>query len=40
MAKSIVYNDEARRALERGIDILAASVAVTIGPNGRNVVVE
>lgn len=40
MAKSIVYNDEARRALERGIDILAESVAVTLGPKGRNVVLE
>ncbi|MFM7578561.1 MAG: TCP-1/cpn60 chaperonin family protein, partial [Microcystaceae cyanobacterium] len=40
MAKSIFYNDEARRALERGIDILAESVAVTLGPKGRNVVLE
>ncbi|MDJ0716389.1 MAG: chaperonin GroEL [Prochloraceae cyanobacterium] len=40
MAKSIVYNDEARRALERGIDLLAESVAVTLGPKGRNVVLE
>ena len=34
MAKSIIYNDEARRALERGIDILAEAVAVTLGPKG------
>lgn len=40
MAKSIVYDDEARRALEKGIDILAESVAVTLGPKGRNVVLE
>jgi chaperonin GroEL len=40
MAKSIIYNDEARRALERGIDILAEAVAVTLGPKGRNVVLE
>jgi chaperonin GroEL len=40
MAKSIIYNDEARRALERGMDILAESVAVTLGPKGRNVVLE
>ena len=40
MAKTIVYNDEARRALERGIDLLAESVAVTLGPKGRNVVLE
>ncbi|BFM40979.1 chaperonin GroEL [Synechocystis sp. LKSZ1] len=40
MAKSIIYNDDARRALERGIDILAEAVAVTLGPKGRNVVLE
>ena len=40
MAKKIVYNDEARRALERGMDLLAESVAVTLGPKGRNVVLE
>ena len=40
MAKSIIYNDEARRALEKGIDLLVESVAVTLGPKGRNVVLE
>ncbi|MGF1478607.1 MAG: chaperonin GroEL [Cyanophyceae cyanobacterium] len=40
MAKTIVYNEEARRALEKGIDLLAESVAVTLGPKGRNVVLE
>ncbi|NES86661.1 MAG: chaperonin GroEL [Moorea sp. SIO2B7] len=40
MAKSIIYNDEARRALERGIDLLTEAVAVTLGPKGRNVVLE
>jgi chaperonin GroEL len=40
MAKSIIYNDEARRALERGIDLLAEAVAITLGPKGRNVVLE
>lgn len=40
MAKSIIYNDDARRALERGIDLLAEAVAVTLGPKGRNVVLE
>ena len=40
MAKSIIYNDEARRALQRGMDVLAESVAVTLGPKGRNVVLE
>lgn len=40
MAKEIIYNDEARRALEKGIDLLAEAVAVTLGPKGRNVVLE
>ncbi len=40
MAKRIVYNEDARRALERGMDILAEAVAVTLGPKGRNVVLE
>jgi chaperonin GroEL len=40
MAKHIVYNENARRALEKGIDILAEAVAVTLGPKGRNVVLE
>jgi chaperonin GroEL len=40
MAKSIIYNDDARRALEKGIDLLAEAVAVTLGPKGRNVVLE
>lgn len=40
MAKSIIYNEEARRALEKGIDLLAEAVAVTLGPKGRNVVLE
>ena len=38
MAKRIIYNEQARRALEKGIDILTESVAVTLGPKGRNVV--
>jgi len=40
MAKRIIYNEQARRALEKGIDILSESVAVTLGPKGRNVVLE
>ena len=40
MAKRIIYNEQARRALEKGIDILAEAVAVTLGPKGRNVVLE
>jgi chaperonin GroEL len=40
MAKRIIYNENARRALEKGMDVLAESVAVTLGPKGRNVVLE
>ena len=40
MAKSIVMRADARRALERGIDVLTDAVAVTLGPRGRNVVLE
>ncbi|PLS69213.1 MAG: chaperonin GroEL [Cyanobacteria bacterium M5B4] len=40
MAKQVIYKEEARRALERGIDALAEAVAVTLGPKGRNVVLE
>lgn len=38
MAKSILYSDKARRALEKGINVLSEAVAVTLGPLGRNVV--
>jgi chaperonin GroEL len=40
MAKKIIYNEDARRALEKGMDILTEAVAVTLGPKGRNVVLE
>ena len=40
MAKRIIYGESARRALEKGIDILNEAVAVTLGPKGRNVVLE
>lgn len=40
MAKQILYHENARRALEKGMDILAEAVAVTLGPKGRNVVLE
>jgi chaperonin GroEL len=40
MAKAITYDEEARRAMERGFDILTEAVAVTLGPKGRNVVIE
>ncbi|HJG53523.1 MAG TPA: chaperonin GroEL [Brachybacterium faecium] len=40
MAKEILYNEDARRALERGVDKLANTVRVTLGPKGRNVVLD
>ena len=40
MAKQIIYNEEARRALERGVNALADTVTVTLGPKGRNVVLD
>ena len=40
MAKQLRFDKDARRALERGIDTLAETVAVTLGPKGRNVVLE
>ncbi|MZP30316.1 chaperonin GroEL [Heliobacterium undosum] len=40
MAKMIVFNEEARRALEKGVNTLAEAVRVTLGPKGRNVVLE
>jgi len=40
MAKSLNFNEEARRALERGVDKLADAVKVTLGPRGRNVVID
>lgn len=40
MAKIIAFDEEARRGLERGLNILADAVKVTLGPRGRNVVLE
>jgi chaperonin GroEL len=40
MAKMIAFNEEARRSLERGMNVLADAVKVTLGPRGRNVVLE
>ncbi len=39
-AKTFLFNEEARRALQRGTDIIANAVKVTLGPRGRNVVLE
>ncbi|HEX7001647.1 MAG TPA: chaperonin GroEL [Trueperaceae bacterium] len=40
MAKDLIYKEEARRALERGVNAVANAVKVTLGPKGRNVVLE
>lgn len=40
MPKNLEFNDEARRALEKGVNILADTVKVTLGPKGRNVVLD
>jgi chaperonin GroEL len=40
MAKILEFNEDARRALERGVDALADAVKVTLGPKGRNVVID
>ena len=40
MAKQILFNEDARRSLERGVNALADAVKVTLGPKGRNVVLE
>lgn len=40
MSKSILYGEEARKALQAGVDKLADTVKVTLGPKGRNVVLD
>lgn len=40
MSKKIIYGEEARRALEKGVNILSDTVKITLGPKGRNVVLE
>ena len=40
MAKQIIYKEEAREALKRGVDKIANAVKVTLGPKGRNVVLD
>ena len=40
MAKQLLFSEEARRSLKRGIDILATAVATTLGPKGRNVALD
>ena len=40
MAKQIKFGDDARKALEKGLNILADTVKITLGPKGRNVVLD
>lgn len=40
MAKQILFNEDARKSLKRGVDMVANAVKITIGPRGRNVVLE
>ena len=40
MAKQIIFGEEARHALERGVNALADTVKITLGPKGRNVVLD
>lgn len=40
MPKELLYSEEARRALERGVNAVANAVKVTLGPKGRNVVLD
>ncbi|HCM42437.1 MAG TPA: molecular chaperone GroEL, partial [Candidatus Omnitrophica bacterium] len=40
MAKQILFDEDARKAIQRGVDKLANAVKVTLGPKGRNVVIE
>ncbi|MDQ2932761.1 MAG: chaperonin GroEL, partial [bacterium] len=40
MSKKILYNEDARKALKAGVDIVANAVKVTLGPRGRNVVLD
>ena len=40
MAKQIIYGEEARKAIESGVNQLADTVKITLGPKGRNVVLD
>lgn len=40
MAKFVVFDEKARKSLERGVNALADAVRVTLGPKGRNVLLE
>ena len=40
MAKKLLFNEQARQSLKIGMDVLAGAVKVTLGPKGRNVVLD
>ena len=40
MSKKIIFNEEARKALKKGVDTVADAVKITLGPRGRNVVLD
>lgn len=40
MAKQLIYGEEARKALMKGVDALSNTVKITLGPKGRNVVLD
>jgi chaperonin GroEL len=40
MAKQIVFNEDARKELKKGVDVLANAVKTTLGPKGRNVALD
>ncbi|NDB58269.1 chaperonin GroEL [bacterium] len=40
MSKKILYNEDARKSLKRGVDVVADAVKITLGPRGRNVVLD
>src|SRR4028119_1062840 len=40
MAKQVLFNEDARRSLKRGVDIVAQAVKTTLGPRGRNVAID
>ena len=40
MAKQLLFNEDARQALKRGVDKLANAVTITLGPKGRNVALD
>ena len=40
MAKQVIFDEDVRKALKRGVDVVAGAVRVTLGPRGRNVALD